>query len=128
MFAFALINEYIEIFCAEYSFSCDKCGDDLAKSYSQYKPNSNTTKQESIYNIQQLTNTIYNNVCWRKFLIMSLIITLLIAIYKNNLSAIDILMITMIIFIILVSISNFYKYHYISFFKQNIDENLKILS
>ena len=79
MFAFALINEYIEIFCAEYSFSCDKCGDDLAKSYSQYKPNSNTTKQESIYNIQQLTNTIYNNVCWRKFLIMSLIITLLIS-------------------------------------------------
>lgn len=129
LFSFALIFEFIDLFCSEISIKCDDCGDGKSAKFKDFIANKNTTPQKAVQNVKNIIQQSNSFVMWRRYFISTALILLLLFLYKGKIfNCTDFIILFTLIFIVLQMIGNFYSYHYHQHIKNIINENLEILN
>lgn len=101
-------------------------GDGCSKHY-RYGQNDPTDNPETLLDkIEWLTHFNSRTVRWRRYILMSIIITVLLIffIFKKYLNIHEFLITVFIIYLILYSFSNFYTYHYERYPEMHTRDNI----
>lgn len=126
-FSLALSAEFTDLFCENIDFGCKNCGDGLSQKYAEHKPTSKTDPKSALKNVYELLEVSDRCVLWRKYFITTAIIVLLLFLYKQSLTSVDLLVISVMCFIVLELSGNFYRYHFHNHVTDTIKDNLNII-
>ncbi len=128
IFIFVLASEYTELFCPVFDYGCKNCGDGQALNYIMYKPTTQTTPSQAITNINGLIVDQRDNVVtWRKYFIISALISFLVFVCKPDMKPLDMVIIFLAAILTQMMIGQFYQYHFNDFALKVFKENVNII-
>lgn len=124
----AFCCEFMDLFCPEIKYNCQGCGDGCGHTIAKFAPTPDTTPQEASKNIRGLVYQKDHCVIWRRSLISSCLVTLVLCLLlKEKLSGKEILAIIIANFAIIGTMQTFYTYHYEKYLSKILKENLDII-
>ena len=125
---FAYCCEFMDLFCPKMEYNCKDCGDGNGSGIVDYNPTSTTSKPQAIQNIKDILDRRQKFVTWRKSLIISSLLVLILCMFKRNLNVTDVFALMFMFFVIVTFMQTFYNYHYDAFIVKTVKNNLDVVN